>query len=268
MIDTAAENDCLAGFCHNGSWAAVFGNSLLAAFAEDARRPRRRLVEYHDAVGPYIHDNRARIVTYFLEYSDYQWLWMLDNDMQFPADSLYRLIDAAETYDLRLIGAAYWNRYGPKRSYLSWLHFSEEGIRAVPDLPDVSEPVPVTALGMGCTLIHREVLEAVVKWQRDNFPDDPWDSFGADLLRYDDGTAHRMGEDVTFCMRARRQGYEAYGLPTLMVDHYKPSFILPHGSEMNALHDPQDAGGGANGVARHQSKSKSVLQGVQSDATI
>lgn len=254
MIDRDAENDVLLAFCHNGSVMTVFMNSCLAAFAEDARRAshgkQRRLVEYHDAPGPYIHDNRARVAKYFLDHTDFQWLWFLDNDIKFPPDSLYRLLDAAEEHECYILGAAYWNQYGSKPPYLTWLAFSTEGIRALAALPENPYPLGVTAVGMGCTLIHRDALEAVRTFQRENYKDDPWDTFGSDVLRFDDGTAHRMGEDVTFCVRARRHGFETYGLPTLLVEHFKPIFA-PHGKTAwaDALHDPLDAGGEVHGAS-------------------
>lgn len=234
-FDREAENDVLACFVHNGNVATHFMNSLFASLNEDARRAgeegaRRRLVEYHDARGPYIHDNRARAVRYFLDYTNYQWLWMLDNDMKWEKDTLYKLIDAAEKYDCGILGAAYWNKYGNSEIKLSWLYFVEEhGIAAAPTLPEQEEPVEVTAVGMGCTLIHRQVLEDVVAQQRKIAPEDPWDSFGADLLKFTTGEAEHMGEDVTFCLRARRAGYLTYGLPTVTAEHFKPIF-MPHGS--------------------------------------
>lgn len=244
MIDQDATNDVLLGFCHNGTVQTFFMNSVLAAFAEDARRPVRRLVEYHDAMGPYIHDNRARIARYFLEHTDYQWLWLLDNDIRFPSDSLYRLLAAAEQHDVRVLAAAYWNRYAATATYLSWLLFMPEGIKAMQVLPETELPVPITAAGMGCTLIHRDALQAVA----DMHPNDPWDTFGADIcLRFEEGgfligrspdnfseeaiagrtpkQADRMGEDVTFCLRALRAGFQVYGLPTLVVDHFKANFL-------------------------------------------
>jgi GT2 family glycosyltransferase len=39
---------------------------------------------------------------------------------------------------------------------------------------------------------------------------------------------YRMGEDVTFCLRARKAGYVTYGLPSVVVEHYKQHFMA-HG---------------------------------------
>lgn len=185
MIDKDRENDVLAAFVHNGSVATCFMNSLLAAFSEDANRSRRRLTAYHEASGPYIHGNRARVADYFLDFTDKQWLWFLDNDIEFPPDSLYHMLEAAETHEVKILGAAYWNQYKAGRVFLSWLLFVEEGLRAVPHLPDTEEPVEVTAVGMGCTLIHRQVVQDV----RDMYDSDgdPWSTFGSDVIRYEDG---------------------------------------------------------------------------------
>jgi hypothetical protein len=257
-IEPDRENDCLLAWCDNGSVAACFMSSVLRAFSEDASRGQRgqtrRLVEYYSAPGPYIHDNRARIVRYFLQCTDKQWLWMLDNDIEFPSTSLYELLASAERHEVKILGAAYWNEYPHSACYLSWLVFTPRGIVAVPELPeDRLKPFEVTAVGMGCTLIHRDVLQDIA----DMYPNDPWDTFSADMLiRFSDGRffigrtpddfeeqiaraeeqglellgePQRMGEDVTLCLRARRAGYPAYGLPSLVVEHFKPHYVTPRG---------------------------------------
>jgi hypothetical protein len=266
VIVKDAENDVLMGFCHNGSVATPFMNSMLGAFMEDMARPiqkglPRRLTEYHDCGGPYIHDNRARIAKYFLDHTDYQWLWMLDNDIQFPADSLYRMLSAAEAHEAPILGALYWNQYPGSECFTSWLLISPgKGIRALPYAPVLPGQLPeVTAVGMGCTLIHRDVLQDVA----DMHEDDPWDTFGADiLLELEDGAFiagvsmdhfdesilkgrevvknhGRCGEDVTFCLRARRAGHISYGLPALTVEHFK-AHPMVHGHQR---HDAQEANG-------------------------
>ena len=254
---TQGENDVLLAFADNGHVATCFMSSVLRAFSEDASREqrgmKRRLTEYYTGTGPYIHDNRARIARYFLENTNKQWLWMVDNDIQFQDDALYYLLEAAEEHDTKILGGAYWNRYPGSACYLSWLVFTPRGIVAVPELPsDTSKPVEISACGMGCTIIHREVVQDIA----DMYANDPWDTYGADiLLTFDDGRSlvgrsmdelkdkaeqyeseganlacppQRMGEDVTFCLRARYAGYPTYGLPSLVVEHFKPTF-MPHG---------------------------------------
>lgn len=252
MIDRDREGDVFLGYPRTGMVAGVFMDSVLAAYDEDTRRAatgigKRRLVGYHPETGPYIHQNRSDVARYFLDCTDFQWLWMLDSDMDFPVDSLYRLLDAAEEHDCKILGAAYWNGYGFSNVYLSWLLFTpEHGMVALPQLPDPDQfPVAeLSALGMGCTLIHRDVLQDVA----DSYANDPWDTFGADILvRFSDGGLmsgrtpeelkvngrqvdwyQRVGEDVCFCLRARRCGHVAYGLPSLVADHFKQMYV-PHG---------------------------------------
>lgn len=253
MIDKNGEFDVLLAYAHNGSVANVFMDSVLAAFAEDARRTRRRLIEYHPVGGPYIHDNRSRAARYFLRNTDKQWLWFLDNDMDFPLDSLYRLLSAAEEHDCKILGAAYWNTYPGTQTLLSWLLMDpSRGVLALPRVPEETEPVQLTACGMGCTLIHRDALQAVA----DDYPNDPWDTFAADMLvRFTDGSMMvarspddfdigdrvlvdepvRMGEDVTFCLRAEKAGFHTYGLPTLIVDHYKQHRVVHGIAETGAV---------------------------------
>jgi GT2 family glycosyltransferase len=254
MIEPGAYNDVLLGFCHNGTVTAGFMNSLLAAFVEDSNRPVRRLTEYNDSIGPYIHENRARVARYFLEDTNKQWLWFVDNDMEFEPTALYTLLETAEEREIRILAAAYYNAYGRSGAYLSWLMFTPDGIKALPGdvLDELTEPLEISAAGMGCTLIHRDALQDVA----DMYAGDPWDTFAGDiLLEFEDGgfvvgrtpeelepaiangrlirRMSRMGEDVTFCLRARRAGHLTYGLPTLVVDHFKPAYLghqpLAHG---------------------------------------
>ena len=225
MIELGREKDVLLGFVHDGWRVGTAGwfFSVLGVLDEQAKREargqRRRLTEIHDAAGPYIHDNRSRVARYFLEETDKQWLWFLDNDIEFEPDALDQLLEAAEEHDVRILGAPYPNAYGKSEAYLSWLVFTPDGIKALPEsvLEDQTDPVEITAIGMGCTLIHRDVLQDVA----DMHGGDPWDTFAADiLLEFEDGgflegrvpedlekamsngrilrRMSRMGEDVTF----------------------------------------------------------------------
>jgi hypothetical protein len=249
MIREGLRQDTLLGFAENGAVATCFMQSVFEAATEDSLRgEKRRWGDWFFGNGPYIVDNRARIARYFLECTDKQWLWMLDNDIKFPADSLYRLLDAAEEFDYKVIGAAYWNQYPGTHCYLSWLVFTTDKLHAVPELPeDRSVPCEVSSVGMGCTLIHRDVLQDVAN----RHPNDPWDTFGQDILvQFADGEQpafvmarspedfdedmllkrpiariDRCGEDVTFCLRARREGHQIWGLPSLEVEHFKPHFM-------------------------------------------
>ena len=251
VIDRDREDDVLLAFCDNGSVATVFMESVLAALNHDMERAnrgeRRRVSATHHAAGPYIHDNRARIARFFLDYTNRQWLWFVDNDIDFPEDAAHQLLDVAEEHNIGILGGAYWNQYPGSARYLAWLAFMPSGIKAIPDLPVGDLPVPVTAVGMGMTLIHRQVLEDVAAM----YPNDPWDTFASDMMVHlDDGRLligrtpedfgeanlegriilenHRLGEDVTLCIRAQRAGYLTYGLPSLVVDHYK-THRMEHG---------------------------------------
>ena len=258
-INTDRTFDVLLGFVDNGNRAGVFMDSVFDMFAYELRSKQPRCKEYHQAGGPYIHDNKARVARYFLECTDMQWLWMCDPDMKFPGFTLHKLLSAAEKHDTKILGAAYWNTYGGDIC-LSWLALTKEhGMKAVAEMPKGRDPVEVSAVGMGCTLLHRDVVSDIA----DAFAMDPWSTFGADVwVRYTDGTAligrtpdeilrelkrdprwrkkelaedpQRLGEDVTFCLRARRLGYITYGLPTLLAEHWKPQMV-PHGGRAHEL---------------------------------
>lgn len=188
----------------------VFMRSVLAA------ADRGQLREVIDVEGLYVPANRNQVVDQFLERDNSEWLWFVDADMQFGLDALPRLLDAAGD-ERKIIAGAYWAGSFDGTRSLSWIRRRDDGdlwrIAAVQS----SGLYPLDACGMGCTLIHRDVFEAILA-QRGH--DDPWVWFGHDLHRTSDGMS-RAGEDVTFCLRALTAGFQTWGLADLMLDHHK-----------------------------------------------
>lgn len=103
--------------------------------------------------------NRNTIVSWFLLESKAEWLFFLDDDIELPSDAVRMLLDA----DKPFIAGVYYRRK-PPCDPLIYRRESNGWYSAV--LPDTDytpgDIIPIDAAGMGCTLIHRSVFEAVI----------------------------------------------------------------------------------------------------------
>lgn len=172
----------------------------------------------------YIETGRNEVARRFLD-TKAEWLWFVDTDVGFEPDVLGRLLDATHGAERKIVAAGYWTP-GPRgEPLMSWL---DKKYRPHSSLPR-RDPIALGACGLGCTLIHRQVLEDIAKLEHD--PRDPWVWFGRDLLETESGW-NRAGEDVTMCIRARKAGHETWGVPSLVVDHHKMQLVKPPEDEL------------------------------------
>lgn len=139
--------------------------------------------------GVHNYKNRNKIVMDTLaDKSDY--LFMVDTDMEYPDDTLYKLIRA----DKDIIGCTYNKRSMP--------------ITPIHNMPRESmprEPFQVNAIPTGIILIKGEVLQTM---------EPPW--FAVQWIR----GVEFMGPDIYFCNKAARTyGFEVWLDPTIDVKH-------------------------------------------------
>jgi hypothetical protein len=166
--------------------------------------------------GPYIADNRNQVVERFLE-TPCEWLWFTDIDIEFDPTVLDRLLAVADVQERPIVGALYFNQINDTPAGTWWPVWTEEigaSTTRVVTRIELGRTYDLTVTGMGCTIIHRSVFEKLATL----VGDDPWKWFGHDLIRGDDGTMRRAGEDATFCYRARAAGFPVTGL-AYVVNH-------------------------------------------------
>lgn len=172
---------------------------------------------YTFATCGYIPAGRNALVRTFLDKTDGDWLLMLDWDVTFTGQNVYDLIDAAEPD--KIMSGCYVTFFGDG-SLLRPCWFAEQhGEDYVPVTEfRAGEIVPLTVCGMGFTLMHREALLKMEKAAND----DPWPWFGHDVVNND-----RVGEDVTFCRRARACGLTIWGHGGVQLGHTKAKMLTP-----------------------------------------
>ncbi len=196
------------GFLHPGHYASCFAESLQDVILCDATGPQRIISHPFGKLGKEcgsggIVDGRNMLAKTMCDESAAEWLFMVDSDMGFAADTIERLIAAADPADRPVVGAlAFAHKtngkadfYGIKyRAQPTLYRFVETddkvGVVPIFDYPR-DELVVVDATGGACLLIHRSALVTV----REKYGD-TW----FDPITLPKGPT-KFSEDLSFCLR-------------------------------------------------------------------
>jgi hypothetical protein len=211
-------NDKIAlAYCHNGMVDEPFMESTLGFLAFDANN-RKQSIGCLPERGLYIEDNRNNIVRYLLQ-TDADWLLMLDTDIEFKPQQVYELFDRAKANDWPIASGIYFSHILDGRCRAVWFdqileNGAARGIRGF----TIGEVYKLAAVGMGFCLVRRDVFETIAKVPE--YAADTWTWFSRDLYGPQPLPAH-YGEDVGFCVRARKCDFQIYGDTTVAVDHWK-----------------------------------------------
>ena len=149
------------------------------------------------AYGPYISENRETIVKIALK-GNCSHILFIDHDMKFPPYTIEHLIKQ----DKDIIGVPYNYKYLPKQTMVKF--FDGDGMSdKVLEMP--SEMFKVWGMGTGCMLIKAEVFKKIKP---------PY----FQMTYFKDGKVD-ITEDISFCMKARANGYDLWCEPTLALTH-------------------------------------------------
>jgi hypothetical protein len=207
--------DSILGVVSGWSVNIWFMHSVINMFVQDAETDRRYNADWLLVFGPYIHQNRNELQRQFLEETDRDWLFMLDNDLVFQAEDVRQLHAVADREGPGVYSAPYLIENGTMVCG-PWDDKVDYAYHPMVGLP--SKPARVGVVGAGFTLIHRKVLEAVGP-----------NAFAA--------LAPDAGEDLSFCWRAREAGYVPWLVPACNPGHFKNVALFPHGEVRNVIGD-------------------------------
>lgn len=196
------------GYTHTGMVYQPFMQCVINLMAYDAAH--RKSISQLIGIGhPYIPFARQSVVEQFM-VGKADWLLFLDYDMIFDGDYLDRLRDIAEKEGTPILGALYYTfMYGTVAP--CWMEYREGKHNMPMDRIEEDKLYELSTVGMGFTLIHRDVFTTM----KDRI-DDPWCWYGHDIMG-----GERVGEDVTFCARARDLGFPTYGSSAVRCGHIK-----------------------------------------------
>lgn len=168
--------------------------------------------------GPLLSRARNRLLEYFLEETTDEYFLWTDTDTIFNVEDLKALLDA----QLPICGALYFTLDQDEQIVCAHLDEDSEDAGSYRDVklerllnPEgdgPAEPFVVSGLGMGFTLIKREVVESLAPIKK------LWPYAETDV---DKG----YGEDLTFCLRAKEKGFDSWLVPAVKVGHIKEIVI-------------------------------------------
>ncbi len=163
-----------------------------------------------------IDDARNTLTETFLS-SPTEWIFWMDSDMTFPADTLVKLFSLAEKKNAKMVTGVYYQRRGNNLPCL-WSRGQETEAGLVTGLntpkglknkymgsfmiinPEKKEPFEAHSAGFGCVLIHRSVFEMMSR---------PWFQFIKGVC----------SEDFYFFVQAQELGFKLWVEPTIDLGH-------------------------------------------------
>jgi GT2 family glycosyltransferase len=206
----------MIGYIHGGVLENDFVTSLFTLLAYDSNHARL-FDKVQPIRGAYLDDNRNEVVRVFMERQD-KYLLFLDTDHKFSPEVIYGLIDEAERNELSILSALYFGFVADGNLRPVWFVPPREGEGIVATIGSfqTNQLIPLAAAGMGCCLIRRDVFETMGA----THADDAWPWFGRDQYEHK-GKKYAYGEDICFCIRASKLGFQTWGHSGLMVGHIK-----------------------------------------------
>lgn len=225
----------VVAYVHPTEVTIGFHESIISTLLFDVARERRlfngggRLNSYSSAN---VSNSRNSICNDFLDkWPGAEWLWMVDADMVFGPDTLYRLLGNADKDKAPIVGGlCYGVSDGELFPTLYGLDRNEErGVHTIRyDTFPKDAMFQVAATGAACLLIHRSALAAM----REKAFSKPYPFFQETELNGDP-----VGEDVTFCFRAGKLGLPIWIDTSVQIGHQK-TFIADHDRYIQQVGDP------------------------------
>lgn len=200
------------GFLDDGHWSACFGLSYLELTLHDLGH-RQRIVREG---GLYLRkvagtagvpDGRNEVAARFLDETDGEWLWFVDTDMGFAADTVDRLVKSADPVKRPVMGGLcfaqrrieprpfHGSRFGIIPTVYQYVETGDEVGFSPIEAYEVDKVIEVSGTGAACLLIHRSALERVRKRAGDAWFDPMKHPTGLK------GKPRTFSEDLSFCVR-------------------------------------------------------------------
>ena len=201
----------VAGYLHPGTVSGEFCRSLVNVVANGSIAAQIALPS-----GPNLSAPRNQMVRIFLGKS-FDWLWIVDADMTFEPDIVDRLLESADRAERPIVGALCFSqrfKNGQQKFFPTMFVTNGEDTWRMDRYPP-DQLCKVDATGTGCPLVHRSVFEQMVEVFPEPFP---W--FQEMVV---DG--RHIGEDVTFCNRARDCGFSVHVHTGIKTGHVKSRII-------------------------------------------
>jgi hypothetical protein len=236
----ADDKVCLA-YVHENQVAHSWHHSMLNLIAHDSRGGGHLggITASRYGTGGLVEARNLTIDT-FLD-RDADWLLWTDTDMGFAADSLDRLMAAADATERPIVGGLCfsWQEYEedgmggwrtkPLPTLFQWAKTvdAKKGLAPWLDFPP-DEVVQVAATGSAFILIHRDVFLKM------------GEEYGAQWYSriHSPGNGQLLGEDLSFCVKAAAIGFPVHVHTGVKTSHQKTVWVTEeHYAASGALND-------------------------------
>jgi len=203
----------VVGFLDGGQWSACFGMSYRDMCLYDVMASQRIVREGGKELRSLcgtggIPAGRNRVARDFLDHTDGEWLFFIDTDMGFTADTVDALVAAAHPVERPVVGGLcfaikrqkpgplYSERFRMAPTVYEYLELEdgEVGFRPIIDYKR-DDVMQVAGTGAACLLIHRSALETVRAKYGDAWFDPIVHPTG------EKGKPRTFSEDLSFCVR-------------------------------------------------------------------
>jgi hypothetical protein len=220
LVPERGNGQVVLAWCHGGLVEGAWAMSMMGLVNADAHGPQRVCRFIGVESSPRVPQTRNLMVRQFLTDEDRpEWLLMIDTDMVFAPEAAEALIETAEHVGAGVAGALCFagGRGSPPYPTIYVVAEAEPNVvvERVDDYPRGSI-VSCDATGAGFLLIHRDVCETILNLFSRRWAPDPWFLQGLGTL---DGA--EIGEDISFCLRARNLGWKVVVHTGIEVGHMK-----------------------------------------------
>lgn len=159
-------------------------------------------VEVGFHVGSLVYDSRNKLAERAIN-SDADYVMWLDSDMTFVPDTLDMMIDTLKSNNYEILTGMYFRRRPPFTPTLfRELRITNHGT-VTAEFDEIPDSIfEVQGCGFGCVLMNRNVL---------------WNVFCQNGGMF--APINGVGEDLSFCWRARQCGYKIWCDPSIALGH-------------------------------------------------
>lgn len=211
---TMVQGGVVVGYLSGGDTRIEFTRSIGAVTAHCFQTGIPLVGALPHISGPRIAAGRNHIVESFLA-SPGEWFFMVDDDMAFDGDVIERFLKVADPDERPIVGGLAFAM--GRDGVFPTLFRLDETIKGPVRLTSwpLDEVVEVDATGAACLFVHRSVFERMAE----HYPK-PWQWFQETNLN-----GNTVGEDMTFCLRARSLGFPIIVDTSIKFGHVKPRVI-------------------------------------------
>ena len=209
------KDSILLGYITGNSIDRVFMPTVFGFMNYDANN-RRCLIGLGEEPGYWVDDNRNALARKFLQ-TPAEYLLSLDTDISIEPTAPYIMLDTMKQRNIPILSAWYVSIFEGQVKPCWYMENPKGGVDSISSFK-VGEVMPIDACGMGCWMAHRSVFEKFLEVPE--YAADSWTWFGRDVTTVNGKPAHES-EDISFCLRAKKLGFQIYGHAGVNARHYK-----------------------------------------------